>query len=391
MRHYRICPCPMFDIAGTQQWLERMSEQGLHINTAFNWRIVGFQKGEPKQVRYRLDAAPDWGLGVERGTPAPEPETSLSYQEMGWEYVSNRNHFHIYASEDTAAPELHTDPRVQALSLKIVSRRLMRSVLWGIPLVVLWCWRIGTDGFYSALVSGEVYFPLVAALSYLTIVGGNLCDWLSVRNHRKELDRGKPLRPFSPGRKVLSLVLEVLPILMIAWMLFGFAPSAREQAEGIPMEEYTEVLEVPTAEELFPEGSLTEFDSTVYAWTTAASPDNLRLYQRFRLTRSDGGEIYGVWTVTRCDTAADWIARGYAQECVVHDTSRFTVEMLPLETELDFAAAYRITFNSTSQPNPPTIILCQGSTVLIGMLDLDDAPEAPDYQELASVLARWMN
>lgn len=390
MKAYRICPCPMFDIAGTQRWLEQMSAKGYHIDTAFNWRIVGFEKGVPKAVRYRLDAAPDWGMGTNRGTPSPDQGTGLAYQEMGWKYVSNRNHFHIYMAEDPAAPELHTDPRVQALSLQIVRKRLFRDILGILPLVFLWLWNLAVYEAYDALVAGAVIFPGVMALAYATNVLKTGTEFLWVRKHQKQLNQGQPIRPYSSSARLLALALEIVFVLLIGLMLSSLGPSARDQAESVPMEEYTGVLEVPRVEELFPGAEITSLGSEVCSWTTAASPENYRLQQRFRLTLPDGTEVSGIWTVTRCETAAGWIARGYAEECVAHDKRRYTVEALPLETALDFAAAYRVTLHHLQEPNSPTIILCQDNVVLTASLNCGNSAEPPDYRQIAAVLAGCM-
>lgn len=390
MRAYRICPCPMFDIGGTQRWLEQMSAKGFHIDTAFNWRIVGFEKGEPKPVRYRMDAAPDWGKGTERGTPGPTWGTYLSYQEMGWEYVSNRNHFHIYAAEDPNAPELHTDPRIQAMSLKLVSRRLFRSILGIIPLVLLWFYYFSSFDTYGSLISGEVNFPLITVLAYGMLLIQSITEYLWVHRLRKGLDHGQSIQPFSPGARFFALFLEVMPVVMILLMLGSFTPSVREQAEGIPPEEYAGTLAVPTVQELLPNAEFTEVESLVYPWQTAASPENYQFRQSFDLVLPDGSEISGSWSVTRHETAAPWIALGYAKECVAHDEDRWIIEPLPLEAEADFAAAYRIQFNSRMEPNAPTVILCQGNSVLIASLDCDKGTQIVDYRVLAALLGEYL-
>ena len=46
-----------------------------------------------------------------------------------WEYVARHGQFYIYRSADPSARELNTDPKVQALALNAVKKRLVSDLI----------------------------------------------------------------------------------------------------------------------------------------------------------------------------------------------------------------------------------------------------------------------
>ena len=54
-RVYRLPPCPAYDIAATQTWLEQLSREGLQLER-FTAGIGVFIWRETAHTRYRLDA-----------------------------------------------------------------------------------------------------------------------------------------------------------------------------------------------------------------------------------------------------------------------------------------------------------------------------------------------
>ena len=63
----------------------------------------------------------------------PEPALGLKLQEQaeaqrafyaqaGWEYIGKHGDFAVYRADDPRAAELHTDPKVRAMSLEAVSK-----------------------------------------------------------------------------------------------------------------------------------------------------------------------------------------------------------------------------------------------------------------------------
>jgi hypothetical protein len=70
---HRIAPCPAYDVAGTEQWLTDMARRGLHLAPdGFALGIVSFERGEPREVRYRLEAIPKQGFFDDSDRPDDE-------------------------------------------------------------------------------------------------------------------------------------------------------------------------------------------------------------------------------------------------------------------------------------------------------------------------------
>lgn len=120
-------PAFLGDVAAAETWLEDWAAKG--------YRLVGFRgmngvfvKDEPKTCRYRLEP-------LARKEKAPDPDRVAVYGEMGWMYAATMGKdFHIWRCDDPAAPELDTDPVVQAAGYGYLKRRLLHWLKTGIPL-----------------------------------------------------------------------------------------------------------------------------------------------------------------------------------------------------------------------------------------------------------------
>lgn len=144
-RHvYRLPPCPAYDVEGTQSWLEELAQEGLFL--ASDGFFAGFailERRAPQKVRYRLQAAQKEPNLWSEQAGEPDPEEVALCAAYTWEYVARRGDFFFYRSTDTQAPELHSDPAVQALALRAVRRRMLlrlfRLAFWTVlyPLLKL--------------------------------------------------------------------------------------------------------------------------------------------------------------------------------------------------------------------------------------------------------------
>ncbi|HTP86832.1 MAG TPA: DUF2812 domain-containing protein [Bryobacteraceae bacterium] len=88
-----------------EQWLEKMAAEGWHLVSG-GIRFV-FERGEPQQVRYRLDY---------RGSyPQGEQEYFSLFRDSGWEHVCDYFAWHYFRSPaSAAAPEIFTDSESRA-------------------------------------------------------------------------------------------------------------------------------------------------------------------------------------------------------------------------------------------------------------------------------------
>ena len=150
---YRIPPCPAYDIPAMESWLEDMAAEGLHLSKdGFFGLFTTFEEGPPKKERFRLEPTdPRNGLFSEEYDP--EDEAVQMLPQMGWTYRARRGQLYIYSTDDPTAPELHTDPQVQALTMAALTKYLWKSLRSTLLLTALYILLY----FGDAIITGCIY------------------------------------------------------------------------------------------------------------------------------------------------------------------------------------------------------------------------------------------
>jgi hypothetical protein len=124
-----------------ERWLEEMASQGWHLIHG-GLRFV-FERGEPAQIRYRLD--------YRRRFPQGEGEYFTMYRDAGWEHICDFKQWHYFRSPAaTGAPDIYTDieSRVEmyrqiqralvivlGVNVMLISTILRHSTPWIMPLL----------------------------------------------------------------------------------------------------------------------------------------------------------------------------------------------------------------------------------------------------------------
>ncbi|WP_125140668.1 DUF2812 domain-containing protein [Clostridium transplantifaecale] len=124
-------PFTEINIPGIEAWLDQMALEGYFlIDTAgTSWYFV---EGEPKNIRYRLDAVTEKGA-------MPSLEKREDYQAMGWNYVlTHRRMYHIFRADNPNTAELHSDGLVESLSLKQLEKSLGTDLIVVAITVLFW-------------------------------------------------------------------------------------------------------------------------------------------------------------------------------------------------------------------------------------------------------------
>lgn len=220
-----LVPCPDYDVAAMEAWLEQQAQKGLFLS-AENGFFLGFacfEVGNPKRVRYRLDAIPKEKVFAD--FPENKAAAIQLAQEMGWEFVTERREFLIYRCDDETLPELNTDPAVQALSLKRVQRNLSSRV-WStcycffVYPILLFALRMPAF-LLSVLTLGTLR---VLALFLITAVmaAGEICDWRKLKKLRNHLQAGGRIEHTqeNPGWTKRSVAEKIAnPILTAVWIV----------------------------------------------------------------------------------------------------------------------------------------------------------------------------
>lgn len=199
--------------------------QGLFLSKddGFFLGLACFETGNPKRVRYRLDAVPK-EKAFSEFDEKKQAAIALA-EEMGWEFVAEWKEFLIYRCGDAHLPELNTDPAVQALSLKRVQNALadrVFSTCYYLFLYPILLFLLQQPTFLlGVLTVGTTRF---LALVLVTIVQtwGAVRDWSRLRRLRRHLQSGGRIEHTDGWREEKKRCLAgkiIRPILTAVWLV----------------------------------------------------------------------------------------------------------------------------------------------------------------------------
>ena len=220
---YRWNPFDAYDMVYTESWLDAQAQKGLFLEN-IGHLFSKFKKGEPKAVRYRLEAVRD-------PEEIPDEEEKAFYAASGWEYVDTKSRtYHVFKAEDPASPELHTDPAVQLASLKKVRRRALTSSILSIAIMVVCSFiffgiAFGEDAPLLSSVKDGLWKPFwFSAMILLDIIVSvaNICSMSKVF---RRLRRGELIPhniPYKLQGCLTGLSLFVLLVVCFGWYVMGF-------------------------------------------------------------------------------------------------------------------------------------------------------------------------
>lgn len=375
-RVYRLVPCPWYDVEGIESWLESMAQEGLFLRKEAHFGdFTSFEQGEPKTVRYRLEAAQRSTSFLSESGGEPDAEAVEMSGELGWEYLTKCGQFYIYACDDPDAPELNTDPSVQAMALSYVRKdgrdSAIVNVLWVLLLLGLtWygrCWLLLALQYSSWLV-------LLTAVMIIGEMVFGIKRVLMIRRLRKKLlegnqpDRKKDWKKHAFGYRAGRL-LSVL--VAVVWVVGACAywMNSVENPNEIPTTEYQGELPYLRLSEIGVEGSFDRDKVMDYTNKVTVSSDWLagtviQSNESGEFTMEDGRRIDCAMYVTYTDMRADWLARELAAEYPISSKrevkkDRFQFFDIPSAEELgvDSAVAY------SAYPMGCAVVLVKGSEV----------------------------
>ena len=394
----RIPPCPDYDIRGTEAWLEQMALEGYILceGHAFQYGFAYFETGTPRRIRYRITPAKKTTQTIATPNNTPQPpdgETLEFHSQFGWEYTTYRGQFWIFRCEDPEAPEMNTDPQVQAIALKVAEKRLKEHLLWLLAYGVLLI-TMRSDLFCTTLIQYGIghywtvpIFLILACIAWLPGI-------LHIIRFRRELKQGrfpeKTTLP-SPAKAYAQFLARGLPLI---WIFIGMWITVHSPARygDTLTPEMAEALPYVTVADLFPEAEVeySNDNSYIFQWKTD-SASSVELSENFRLTFPDGTTVTGSWTLGRSETAFGWIAAGAARETRFIDWLRRDNKPLPLTLEdADWVRAYHVNSYRWHR-TPHNILLIQdGNVFLQCTLNLySDVPEYYTLEELGQFLLAW--
>lgn len=343
-----------------------MAAEGFLLNGYFAG-FASFEKNEPRAVRYRLDAAQKGASLFSSNGGIPDAEILSLNRSYGWSYITNRGPFHIYASCDGAARELHTEPEIQAVTLDIV-----RKQEWGGLLCIFYYLAlfplISLGGFYPLLIAAAIGTPrfLSGVLLALWAFLGSCKKVLFLKRLRNRLARGetpdhhKDWHRYAFFRRLLSFAFPVLCLIWFASILMLPLEAAADK-NTVPLTDYPKALPFATIKELIPEGSFYNADhgNRITTGSDWLAPAIISLHETGAI-RFDGDRVLeGVLTVAYYETRSPFLARELAREYENRDrrkNKKYYQKLSLPSLDTDYAAAYRALF--------PTLLITDGSRMI---------------------------
>ena len=396
-RLYRLPPCPPYDVEATESWLEDMAAQGwmLEKDNIF-LGVAVFEKAEPAPIRYRLEASARRVGDFDDYGGAPDPEAEEMNADFGWEYVARRGQFHIYRSPAGGGPELHTDPRVQALAIKSLERRQIHQLLSLLLILVVNLFAVQLRGGSLLLSAAAAGLPITLLTAFLALwlIAAPVREAVHLGRLKKRLAAGVPLRhdgDWRRGRTAYYARLLIHLLLFLTWLLVllhlwaGKIDGTGKEA----LADYKGILPFADMRD-FAEGDfrLTGSDmlnSSVTDKSNAFVRRYVDLEEHARILRPDGTALDGGLYVTYFEARWEWLARALAGEFLRVDrrkTGRDWRESLEYpDIGLDEAAAYR------DNVHFPCVVLRQGRVVLRAMFYQTGPGEDMPPEQWAGILA----
>lgn len=236
----KLAPDSVYDVAVQQAWLEDEAARG---NLLDNWwrGFAFFKKGEPRAVRYRLEP-------LRQEEALPDLERREAYRAQGWTYVATTGKaFHIWRCGDPDAPELDTDPEVQAMAYDHlnIQLRLAHLLVWaiclGMALVVLMTWRPVSDPLTRIVEREWPWWQAMVFGVFMPYTMWELIHWDRVhRRFLRGLRAGVPAprrRPYRLARLRAAVSLVLYTGFLAAQIAMLFRPDSRP---FLPVETYGE-------------------------------------------------------------------------------------------------------------------------------------------------------
>lgn len=246
----RVIPFESCDIPAIQNWLENMAEKGLFFKECGVF-FAKFEKGEPKDMRYRLDFCDVVACDI------PEEKKEL-YERSGWNVVGDfKNDCVVICTDDPDAPEIYTDCELLAKPLKsIISKyRIYLAALCVMLLTALvHCGLPDSVGVIRFLCNITTPY-LAAALVLIVLLAAEIifgaARLIKLKAMAKRIKNGADIPNGEKGgfsRAVGKVLIPLAIPITVAWAAFVLLPDNAADSDA----EITDfsALPFPTCEDL---------------------------------------------------------------------------------------------------------------------------------------------
>jgi len=363
---HRPVPCPAYDLAAMEAWLEDMARQGLLLSRdGFFLGFADFEKSTPCTTKYRLQAAKT-GKGVFDDGEPPEAETEF-HEAMGWEYVARRGEFHIYRCSDPHAPELNTDPLVQAQTLRAVRKRMLSQIISNLLWIIVYPLFFYSSGIIRLSIAAGSFFTFFSIFMIIWFIVEEIRALRSIGRLKRSLQEGKSYKPDRDWKKqslhyITSRALRIT--LVILWLVLVIALFVRLSDNEKPLSEFEGDPPFATLQDIFPEAENYEpvnfmgiTNNFEYASAPLISPKSIIWREAADFRLPDCIDTGGNLTLYYYEMSCPLLAKLLAWE-IMHDAKedKYFKKLTSPDIEADYIAAYTDHF--------PHVLIRQGNKVI---------------------------
>lgn len=246
----RVIPFESCDIPAIQSWLEDMAEKGLFFKECGVF-FAKFEKGEPKDMRYRLDFCDVVACDI------PEEKKEL-YERSGWNVVGDfKNDCVVICTENPDAPEIYTDCELLVKPLKNI---MLKYRIYVAALCVMLLTALVHCGLPDAVrvirFLCDITKPFfAAALILLALLIGEMvfgaARLIKLKAMAKRIKNGADIPNGEKGgfsRAVGKVLIPLAIPITVAWAAFMLLPDSAADSDA----EITDfsALPFPTCEDL---------------------------------------------------------------------------------------------------------------------------------------------
>lgn len=362
-------PCPALDIEGLQTWLEDMSMEGYLLKDCSKLgRKFHFYRIEPLNTRYRLTPVSN---KIEEWNLRPDEEFISITDAFGWEHVCSYYRLHIFRSFDEDAREIHTDPAVQAQSIRQLGWRIVKTALvWlAIPLFYLFIiYALGGGRFWQSILIDSAgiqidlaYFTLFAmVLAAVELV--QICrlykglkqGYTPVKRKEWKKNAGK-YRAAAHGYRIVLILLAALVLLARHEYRFGVdyqdLPAVGTGLPFLSVADMASESDARSAERMEDVGYMRN-------WSHFLSPVNYDWAEIVEVVGKDGTEGLVSIQLFYHEPRFDWLADQLTREYIAQAQGTGTEMTQKPQTDADLAYFY---YNEYGKP---AAVLRYGNTVL---------------------------
>ena len=370
-KRWKLAPCPSYDLERTESWLQDMAKEGLFL-TEDGFLLGGaiFEERTPCSMRYRLEASEKPRSLWDDNGGDPDLQAQELCEEVGWKYICSRGQYYIYATESQFAPELHTDPEIQAMNIKELKKR-QRSSIFNLSFWICIYPLLGIAGyFFTTLAILPLWMPLTFLLLSLVELASKGHSLRYLRNLQKRLENGEEADHQADWRKnknaywLMSGINWLLTLVMIC-SIAKLCMDNASNANRMKLEEYTELLPFATIADFgsghFGYDNLGSWTNHIEVGSTYLAPTIINMSQTGKVAISDDTNIGGGLDVNYMECRYHWMAKYIAKEMLRYEKRNYHRDdfhffQLP-EMDVDYAVAFTGVF--------PTVIIADGNKVIL--------------------------